>query len=139
MDLKEVRGCYDYHTGKAGDVGRQLALGGIAVVWLLHGDSRVLAFPKLLLIALGFFCGSLALDFLHYLSCSAIWGIYGRNKEKDLQGQGINPASPAAIFDAPPFINWTGLIFYWAKGMALIIGGVYLGIYLWARISAADV
>lgn len=137
MKVAGARGEYYTYTSKASDVGRQLALGAIAVVWLLHGPSTTLAFPRPLLVSLGAFCLSLALDFLQYLVSSAIWGIYARSKEKQFQSDGIDLNSSGAEMQPHECINWPGIAFFWLKALALIIGAVILGIYLVARIKAA--
>jgi hypothetical protein len=138
MRLKDARETYYYQSGKAGDVGRQLALGGIAVVWLLHGPSTSLAFPKPLLVALAAFLSSLTLDFFQYFVATGIWGIWSRRKEKSLKAQQIDPGGDdkAAEFKAPAYINlWANSIFT-LKGLALITGGVQLGLYILANLSA---
>lgn len=130
MDLSGAKSEYYTYTAKASDVGRQLALGGIAVVWLLHGEKHNLTFEKNLLIPLAGFCLSLALDFLQYLVCSAIWGIYRRYKEKSLHAGG----NLKDEFLAPIAINWPGIALFWLKAACLIFGAVTLGNFIAEKI-----
>lgn len=134
MQLKDALETYHYHTGKAGDVGRPLALGGIAVVWLLHGDQTALVFEKLLLWALAGFCLFLALDFLQFFASAGIWGIYRRLKEKEFEKANIGADTQ---FKAPNWINWTGISFFVLKGASLLVAAIFLGVFIARRIIAA--
>ncbi len=72
---------FQYYTQKAGDIGRQLGLAGLAVVWLFHfavadetgspaiGLNESFKTPVILFIA------SLGLDALQYLLGALLWGI----------------------------------------------------------------
>lgn len=136
MRLKDTREAYYTNTGKVGDVGRQLALGGIAVVWLLHGPSNSLEFPRALLISLGAFFGFLSCDFLQYFGASLVWGPLQLWKELMFQKRNINPENGGAgEFDVPYITNLWGNAMYLAKSGFLILGGVKLGLYILDKVT----
>jgi len=140
MKLKDTRENQYALSAKAGDVGRQLALGGIAVVWLLHGDPKSWSFPLVLLQALVGFLFALSLDFCQYWVTATIWATYARRKELFFKKRKIDPNDddePLANFKAPRQINWPAMFFFHGKAVALIYGGWKLGWYMWAKILAA--
>lgn len=134
--MKDAREAYYFNTGKAGDVGRQLALGGIAVAWLLHGPSDSLEFPRALLIALGAFMASIACDFLQYLGAATIWGQIQFWKEREFQELKVDPeSSPSAEFEVSYWTNVWGNVLFCLKAMFLILGGVKLGVYIFDKVT----
>lgn len=136
MRLKDAREAYYANTGKVGDVGRQLALGGIAVAWLLHGPSSSLEFPRALLISLGAFLGFLSCDFMQYFGASLVWGPLQFLKERKFQRARIDPEKDdAGEFDVPYITNLWGNAMYLGKSLFLIIGGVKLGLYIIDKVS----
>lgn len=129
MNVQELRNDYYGYSRKASDVARQLAFAGIAVVWLFHIENHgeiYLYHP--LVWALGFLVLTLALDLLHYATSTAIWGIFHRIKEK---AYGPNSREE---FDAPPRINWPGLVIFWAKLSAVAIAYIFLLIFFASKI-----
>lgn len=135
MDLATVRKAYETYTSKAGDVGRQLAFAGIAVIWLLDGHPDTLTFPPILLWALAAFGIYLVADFLQYIVASAVWGIYGWQKERGFDRAGVE--ARAQQFTAPDPINIPALAMFWLKSAVLLVGGVMLLVYVGGRIAAA--
>lgn len=125
MNREKLRADYDYFSGKASDIARQLAFAGIAIIWVFKTDQagRYVVPSELFLpgtlIVLG-----LALDFLHYIVATAIWGIYNRIKEKQHVGEDED-------FKAPPIFNWPALIFFWAKVAAIAAAYFFLLRFLW--------
>lgn len=111
MKRKDLRDRYEYHTGKASDVGRQLAFAGIAVVWLFRvGEPTSALFPPELLAPLVFFVLALGLDLAQYVVCSIVWGVYNRYREVRR-----SHIADDATFEAPVWINAPGLLFFWGK------------------------
>ena len=110
MKRENVRKNYDDATGTLSEVTRQLALAGIAAIWLVRtGDTKgVLTYSQPLQYSLLLFVVALGCDLLQYAYKSAAWGIYNRIKE----WQNI-PADQE--FQAPAPINWPALVFFWAK------------------------
>ena len=129
MTLQDLRDAYYGYSGKASDVARQLAFAGIAVVWLFHIENHGnIYLYRLLVWALAFLILALALDLLHYATSAAIWGIFHRIKEK---AYGPNSSRK---FDAPLPINWPGLLFFWAKLVAVVIAYVLLLIFFASKV-----
>lgn len=124
MKLKESREIYYFNSGKASDIVRQLALAGIALIWIfktdIAGQPRLpteLVWPAILIVI------GLGIDLLQYVVASIIWGTFGRQKEKS--GVGIEEE-----FEAPRELNWPGLVFYGAKVSVIGLAYGLLGIYL---------
>lgn len=134
MKLAVVRDTYYSHTSKAGDVGRQLAFAGIAVVWILHGRSDAWVFPPSLLWTLASFGVYLVADFLQYAIASAVWGLYGWRKERGFDKAGLEPSQQE--FKAPDQINIPALVMFCLKSAVLLIGGILLLVYVGGRIAA---
>ena len=87
MKLSEYKETYQWFSGKASDVVRQLSFAGIAIIWIFKTQSQgIPKIPNALLIPLGLFCVSLATDLLQYVLGYIIWYIYFRYHEK----KGIN-------------------------------------------------
>lgn len=80
MKVKDYRADFYTFTGKASDLNRQLALAGIAIIWLFKKDTipgmsipREMLWPGALIVA------SLATDIIHYCAASLIWrSVYRR-------------------------------------------------------------
>jgi hypothetical protein len=68
---------YEYYTSKASEIGRSLALGGIAVIWIFKTTSTdgSLTIPSLLIAPLIWLVISLSLDLLQYVIGGLIWFI----------------------------------------------------------------
>jgi hypothetical protein len=128
LRLADAQDNYHYHTGKASDVGRQLALAGIAVVWIVLtagvGDGLPISvsdwdMPLMLLLL---FATVLALDVLHYVYAGAAWGIYQfRQRTKWNESETIE--------EAPGFINWITIGLYAIK--LLLLGATYALLFWW--------
>lgn len=117
--LAEIDRTKNEATGKASDVGRQLAFAGLAVVWILREASgnpigETLIVPVLLLVA------CLTLDLLQYVWCSFAWTIfYNYHFEKH--------KSDKVEIDIPDWINWISYLCFWLKILALILGWGAIG------------
>ena len=113
---------YEFHSGKASDVARQLAFAGIATIWLFHvGDPSRPSLPKELAAPLLLLSAALALDFLQYLVCAAIWGSYHRMRE---WGR-LHHADDKDV-DAPGWINWPALALFWGKMITMVAAQILL-------------
>jgi hypothetical protein len=120
MKLEDALENYQYYSGKASDLCRQLAFAGIALVWIFKtGESIHASVPKELRPATLFMVITLSLDFLQYVVGSATWGIYNRQKER----AGIKNDQE---FRAPPWINYATLALYWTKLGILACGYAYI-------------
>lgn len=126
MKLKDALENYYVYSGKASDIARQLALGGIAIIWVFQatdGASRTL--PTELFLPLKLIVAALAADLLQYVIGGLLWSTYHRFKE--------SRSSPDASFKAPFVINWPSLGFYYAK--VALVGFAYW--HLWQFLSQA--
>jgi len=82
MKLSGYKDDYYYFTGKLGDINRQIAFAGIAIIWIFKkedGENIILCkdliFPSIL------FAIALACDLLQYIYQSLTWAIFYRLKE----------------------------------------------------------
>jgi hypothetical protein len=115
VKLKDARDAYYTHSGKASDVSRQLALAGIALVWVFKIGSGPLALPAELVRPAFAFVLTLLLDVLQYAFAALIWGAFARQRER-------SSTNPDADFDAPAQLNWPALLCFWAKLASITIG-----------------
>lgn len=105
MKVQDALDCYYESSGKVSELTRQLALAGIAVVWIFRvGTDHAPKFPKELLYALLFFVLTLAVDLLQYLYKTLLWGRYHYVKEKQQQAAREHAAKSPARYkkSAPP-------------------------------------
>lgn len=105
MTIQDAQEKYNYNSGKASDLTRQLSLAGLAVVWLFKFDKGGPRVPSELFVPAGIFILALFLDYLQYAYASAAWGYWGRAKEKSNNDES----------KAPRAINWPTIAFFWAK------------------------
>ncbi len=132
MGIERFEQTYHEASVRASEIGRQLAFVGIAVVWLFSGASadasgKHLAIKGLLLVAGALLVTYLGVDLLHALYRTAAWGIYAHH---------LNREGKFDVEDAPAWINWASLMFFWGK-MTLLLVPAYalLGVHLWHRLS----
>lgn len=124
MKLKDARDAYYFYSGKASDVSRQLALAGIALVWIFKvGDATVLTIPADLMRPALAFVLTLLLDILQYGIGALIWGGFARQRERDSVGDD-------AEFLAPRQLNWPTVTLFWAKLILISVGYALMFQYL---------
>lgn len=124
MKLKDARDAYYFYSGKASDVSRQLALAGIALVWIFKvGDATVLTIPADLMRPALAFVLTLLLDILQYGIGALIWGAFARQRERDSVGDD-------AEFLAPRQLNWPTVTLFWAKLILISVGYALMFQYL---------
>ncbi|MFM0261874.1 hypothetical protein [Paraburkholderia sediminicola] len=132
--IADVREKYYEHSKKASDVSRQLALAGIAVVWLFktsiagvaigaYGLPSALFWPTLLMLV------SLALDLLQYVWQAALWGTVSRSQEKQhgtdtVEWDGIRPAW-----------NLPANVLFWGKLVSMLVGYGLLLVFLFRHVA----
>lgn len=107
----------DYFSGKSSEINRQLALAGIAVIWVFKIDTSgqtivpgALVIPGLLLIT------GLAFDLLQYVIAGEVWRRITSEKER----AGISE------FTVKPWVNVFGDTLYWLKITATVIAYGFL-------------
>jgi hypothetical protein len=131
MEFKDFRADYYFFTGKASDIARQLALAGLAVVWIFKIQQGVtVTLPRPLLSPAIMFVGALGLDLLHYVFASMVWGAFTqwhrwqkRQEEDEVQEVG--------------WLNVPAICLYWGKLALVCIGYGYLLDYMRAALNVA--
>lgn len=123
ISLKAAREHYHYNSGKAGDVARQLAFAGFAVIWLFHitVEGKGPALPQQFLLPVSLLVASLAFDLLQYTWATVVWGVFqyrtARTVKENLDGE---------VRNAPGWFTWGNGLFFWAKLSAVVVGYAYL-------------
>lgn len=117
--LSEIEKAKNDATGKASDVGRQLAFAGIATIWLLRNEQSVSPFGSALLIALILLGAALLIDFLQYVYCSWVWrGFYNTLYDQH--------NCDDALVDIPDGLSASIYRFFWTKIGVLLLGYLFL-------------
>src|SRR5680860_754515 len=106
---------YEYFTGKASEINRNLALAGIAIIWIFKTTSETgIAIPQDLITPLIWLVISLSLDLLQYIVGGLIWLIFYRYQEYRINRKKIkankNIKAPAVFPGILHFIYWSKLI-----------------------------
>lgn len=112
--LSDYRDDYQRYTTKLSDVNRNIALAGIALIWIFRkndGDNITitndLVLPSILLIA------GLGFDMLQYIYQSIAWAIFHRLKE-------INSTDANADISAPVEMNYVSWTCFGLKVLSVI-------------------
>jgi hypothetical protein len=124
LKFKEFRADYYWFSGKASDIARQLALAGIAVVWIFKVQQGVnVILPAELLLPALLFVATLGLDLLHYVIAALIWGAFTQwHRSQHVQEEDEVTASGA--------LNYPALVLFWAKLVTVCVGYGYLLDYM---------
>ncbi|HEY7405863.1 MAG TPA: hypothetical protein VIB39_20225 [Candidatus Angelobacter sp.] len=128
MKLSGVRENYYFHSGKVSDIIRQMALAGVALIWVfkaeVQGQSRIPndLMPAAVLIVLG-----ITLDFLQYVSGTLMWAIWARKLEKESKQDDDSVA-------LPDWINYPALVFFWTKIPTIVAAYVIFICFFWAKL-----
>lgn len=126
MKLSGYREAYEWYSGKASDVARQLALAGIGVVWVFSLESGgTKSVPQTLRQPLFLFCIALLSDLIHYVVAAISWGSFHRRHEKTLVRIGADPD-----LEASRWMNYPGFVLFGLKIVSVIAGFVLLLGYL---------
>jgi hypothetical protein len=125
MKLKEVQEDYYFFTGKVSDLTRQLALAGIAVIWIFRNpDLQTNLIPDKLINPLVLLGLALGFDLLQYVYQSIAWslfyGYHRRIKHKNDEDE-IEENSKLNI------VSWT---FFGLKVGCTIIAYFLIGKYI---------
>ncbi len=129
--VTDYRKDYEYYTGKASDINRNLALGGIAVIWIFKTTTNGnISIPDQLILPLFCLVISLSLDLLQYIVGGLIWCIYFKYKECQVHNGSIGLEDD---IEAPNILPIIIHIFYWSKIVATIIGYYLLSTFLYAK------
>jgi hypothetical protein len=108
MKLEDCRNAYYEFSRKTCEISRNLAFAGVAVVWLFREVVNTApSFPVPLRPALFFLASTLALNLLHAISGTIIWGTYHRVLE-------YRHIPDTKDFKAPRWLNCIPLFLFWA-------------------------
>ena len=130
--LSEYRNDYYSFSEKASDVSRQLAFAGIALIWIFRIDDASPSVPVQLIFPVAMFATALALDFMHYVVATVIWGSFSWYHEKKQANESLDPE-----FDAPRQFNWVTISLFFLKLACVGIGFMLLILYIWQRWSVS--
>lgn len=132
MKLHEAYDEYYTASGTASTIGRQLALSGVAVVWLLSGGlvkSHVTLTFRLAM-ALLFILIAVAIDVVQYLWATGMYSIFAHHKEsqekKEAPNTAEDPVLDRNIGDAWPAIVWGIWGLWMVKFGALAVGYIFV-------------
>jgi hypothetical protein len=124
MKLKDARDYYYFYSGKTSDIVRQLALGGIGIVWLFRaGAVGAEKIPAALKTPLGLIVAGLAFDLLHYAIATSVWGVFQRRKEVAGTAEDVD-------FTAPDEMNYPSIGLFVIKVACVVVAYVLLLAYV---------
>jgi hypothetical protein len=131
MKLADARKAHEEYSGKASDICRQLAFAGLGIVWIFKTDvpNGVLQVPQLLVPATVALVVALCSDLLQYVWGATAWGYYHRVKEKHFN------RDQSRDFAAPIWMNWPTNIFWYGKIAGVMVGFVYILLYLKSKLG----
>jgi hypothetical protein len=118
-------------SSKASEVNRQLALAGVAIVWIFknpEGSAKLL--PEGLIMPLIFLIISLSIDLLHYLIGTIIWGIYFEYKEYQVNKGKIQDGN----IKAPNILSYIITALFFLKIIAMCVAYIQLLQFLSGKI-----
>ncbi len=122
MKLSKLKEDYNYHTTKASDVARQLAMAGLAIVWIFKiGDGNKIKIPDDLLYPLGMFALALSLDLLQYIVASIILGRFYKKNEQRYKATSEDPE-----LEVPQWHDMVPLIPYILKFFMIFTGYIFI-------------
>jgi hypothetical protein len=131
MNLSGYKKAYEDLSGLASTVSRQLALAGIAVIWIFKAEvkgnyclSTDLLMPSWILV-FGLTC-----DLLQYVCGAIIWGSFHRHHEKNKSKADDDP-----YLLAPHYFNWPANTFFILKIASVITAYIYLLNFIWRKIQ----
>lgn len=125
MELSKYNEKANSFSKSASDIVRQLALAGIAIVWIFKNDSKTDILPTELDKAVFCFIVTLALDFLHYFVMSLILkGFFRYHEQKGTVGD--------ILFKW--YLNAPGYILYISKIIACSIAYYFVLSFLLDKI-----
>ena len=134
------------------EIVRQLALAGIAVIWIFKTVQSQI--PPELVLPLALIAVTLVLNFFQYFLAAIIWGLFSRHQEKVADKDAIStrkhvhrrlhintrglqvPKSEAVAFEfqAPRELNWPGIACFYFKAASLITAYGFIFKYLYPKI-----
>ena len=124
MKLSEIRTAYEDLSGKLSDISRQLCFAGFAVIWIYNKSENNISVPQELYLPTLLLCISLFLDVMQYLVSSLSWYIFYLKNRNENSNDDDTPVKE------PEKLNFVPWILFGMKIFALIIGYIYIGVFL---------
>lgn len=128
--LSHYKDTYEQASGKVSDITRQMALAGIAIVWIFRQTEpsdgiicRELILPLILYVATLFF------DILQYLYTTIAWYWFFRINEKKNYPKNSDPN-----IRAKPCRNYPTWCLFYLKVISLIIGYLFVFNFLFDKL-----
>jgi hypothetical protein len=129
MKLDGIRDQYYFYSGKISDLVRQLALAGIAVIWIFKIDKpglfpslpRFLIWPMLALVL------ALFVDFVQYSYGATLYDITYRWRERQKQHRHMKEDHS---FEIPRFALWPMDLCFYSKIAFVLIAYTLLAIHI---------
>lgn len=129
---------YDYYTAKTSEIIRNLALAGIAIIWLFRNpDDRETLFADTLLYPLWFLIISLSLDLLQYILGALFWGLFYEYKYHLWKRKGKLSDEDIKDVQAPNSLSIPLTIIFYAKIGTTIFAYYDLFIFMQSRIASS--
>ena len=118
--LSDFRADYERYTTKLSDVNRNIALAGIAIVWIFKktNGADVLISSELIIPSILLVCG-LGFDMLQYIYQSIAWAIFYGYHEKKLKKEDEE-------LEAPEAMNYASWSFFGLKVLSVIVAYVFI-------------
>lgn len=128
--LSDYKLTYEEASSKVSDLTRQMALAGIAIIWIFRQtDLSGQIICKELIPPLIFFILSLTFDILQYIYKTVAWYLFFRTREKKTKKKNPDPMT-----QAKPIMNLPTWILFSSKVVSLIIGYIMIFIYLFDKL-----
>jgi len=111
MKISDLKEEYYFATGTVSTVVRQMALAGIAVIWIFKvgkEESGGIQFTPAMLVPLRLFILVLVADLLQYAFKSAVWGSLHHHYWKKFK-------DPDKTVEISGFWNWPTNTLFWVK------------------------
>jgi hypothetical protein len=131
MPLRNAEGAKDAASGTASLITRQLALGGIALVWIIKvgkPEAAGIAWHQHLFLPLVMFALALVFDLGQYVWGALAWTRFFSRCEDD--GKGLDD-----LVSAPGSINTVTAIFFSAKIVTVLTGYIALLVYMFSSLN----
>jgi hypothetical protein len=116
--LSTYKEVYEEASSKVSDITRQMALAGIAIIWIFRQpETAEKILSKDLIYPLFFFVFTLSCDIFQYIYKTVAWYWFFRLHEKK-----VNKKNPDPSLKANPVMNYPTWLLFWLKVIGLIIG-----------------
>jgi hypothetical protein len=132
MDLIEYNKKADEYTAKASEIIRQLAFGGIAIIWLfkttINGKDVI---DRFLIYPLAVLALTLLIDLFQYLLGAIIWKRFFRREEQKRERNNVKDADVRA----PKKLSAPLYILFGLKSILMLTSYILIVIFLFNKIG----